>query len=103
MEKSPRVGKISEPFAELTKMGWEMMSPGREGDAVFALYTQTSVIMKNCVLLISWVYKKAITIMMNLCLRNSKSNWIEANRTGMRQGLFGGKTKYPWEMTNLGV
>ena len=25
LEKSPRVGKISEPFAELTKMGWEMM------------------------------------------------------------------------------
>ena len=63
LEKSPRVGKISEPFAELTKMGWETMSLGRESDVVFALYTQTSVIMKNCVVLISWVYKKAITMM----------------------------------------
>ena len=43
MEKSPQVGKIGEPFAELTKMGQVMMSPGRESDVVSALYTQTSV------------------------------------------------------------
>ena len=55
MEKSPRVGKIGKPFAELTKMGWAMMSPGRESDVESALYTQTSVIMKNCVVLIFWV------------------------------------------------
>ena len=43
MEKSPRVGKIGEPFAGFTKMGWVMMSLGRESDVVSALYTQTSV------------------------------------------------------------
>ena len=43
MEKRPRVGKIGEPFAEFTKMGWVTMSPGRESDVVSALYTQTSV------------------------------------------------------------
>ena len=43
MEKSPQVGKTGEPFAELTKMGWVMISPGRESDVVSALYTQTSV------------------------------------------------------------
>ena len=43
MEKSPQVGKVSEIFAELTKMGWVMMSPGRESDIVSALYTQTCV------------------------------------------------------------
>ena len=43
MEKRPRVGKIGEPFAEFTKMGWVMMSPGRESDVVSALYTQASV------------------------------------------------------------
>ena len=43
MEKSPRVGKVGEPIAELTKMGWVMMSPARESDVVSALYTQTSV------------------------------------------------------------
>ena len=43
MEKSPRVEKIGEPFAELTKMGLVIMSPGRESDVVSALYTQTSV------------------------------------------------------------
>ena len=70
MEKSPRVQKIGEPFAEVTKMGWVMMSPGREK----YIRKPQLVIMKNCVVLISWVYKKPITIMMNLCLINSKNN-----------------------------
>ena len=43
MEKVRRVGKIGEPFAELIKMGWVMMSPARESDIVSALYTQTSI------------------------------------------------------------
>ena len=34
MEKNPWVGKIGEPFGELTKMGFVMMSPGRESDLV---------------------------------------------------------------------
>ena len=42
MEKCPLVGKVGEPFAELTKMGSVTMSPGRESDVVSALYTQTS-------------------------------------------------------------
>ena len=33
MRKYPRVGKINEPVAEQTKMGW-VMSPGRESDLV---------------------------------------------------------------------
>ena len=33
MQKCPRVGKINEPIAEQTKMGW-VMSPGRESDLV---------------------------------------------------------------------
>ena len=40
--KSPLVGKRGEPFAELTKIGWVVMSPDRESDVVSALYTQTS-------------------------------------------------------------
>ena len=43
MKKSPRVKKIGEPFAEFLKMGWVMVSPGRESNVVTALYTQTSV------------------------------------------------------------
>ena len=46
---------MGEPIPELTKMRWDMMSPGRESDVVSALYTQTLVIMKNCVVLIFWV------------------------------------------------
>ena len=37
------VDDISEPFAEQTKMGWVIMSPGREIDTVSALFTKTSV------------------------------------------------------------
>ena len=43
MRKCPRVGKISEPIAEQTKMGCVIMSPGRESDLVSSLYTKTSV------------------------------------------------------------
>ena len=34
---------MGEPFPELTKMRWDMMSPGRESDVVSALYMQTLV------------------------------------------------------------
>ena len=43
MEKIPRLGKIGETLAELAKMVWVMMTPGRESDVVSALYTQTPV------------------------------------------------------------
>ena len=44
MQKCLRVGKMNEAKAEQTKMGWIIMSPGRENDLVSLLYTRTSVI-----------------------------------------------------------
>ena len=43
MEKCPRVGKMNEPIAEQTKMGWGIMSNGRESDLVSSLYTRTYI------------------------------------------------------------
>ena len=42
-KKCPRVGKINKPIAKQTRMGWVIMSPGREIDLVSSLYTRTSV------------------------------------------------------------
>ena len=41
-ETKPRVGGEHEPIAELTKMGWFIMSPGKEFDQATMLLTQTS-------------------------------------------------------------
>ena len=43
MQKCPSVGKVNEPIAEQTKIGWVIMSPGRGSDLVSSLYTRTSV------------------------------------------------------------
>ena len=43
-QKGPRAGKMNEPTAEQTKMGWVIISPGRESDLVSSLYIRTSVI-----------------------------------------------------------
>ena len=43
MQKCPRVGKMNEPIAEQTRMGWFIMYPGRKSDLVSSLHTRTSV------------------------------------------------------------
>ena len=41
-ETSPHIGKDGEPVAELTKLGWFVMSPGQEFDWNSMMLTQTS-------------------------------------------------------------
>lgn len=38
----PRIGKSGEPIAELTKLGWTILSPGKESDLTNMFLTQTS-------------------------------------------------------------
>ena len=38
----PRIGKLGEPIAELTHLGWTMMSPGKEVDLITMFLTQAS-------------------------------------------------------------
>ena len=40
---TPRIGKPGEPIAELTRLGWTIMSPGNEPDLTNMFLTQTSV------------------------------------------------------------
>ena len=42
MQAKPRVGKPGEPVAELTRLGWTIMSPGKEADLTDMFLTQTS-------------------------------------------------------------
>ena len=42
METYFRVVQIGENFAEQTKMGWVVKSPGRQSDTVKAVFTKTS-------------------------------------------------------------
>ena len=39
----PKIGKPGEPIAELTRLGWTIMSPGSESDLTNMFLTQTSV------------------------------------------------------------
>ena len=41
-ESCPRVGKQGEPIAELAKLGWFIISPGKEFDHHHMLVTQTT-------------------------------------------------------------
>ena len=43
MQKCQRVGKINESIAQQTKVGWVIISSGRESDIASSLYTKTSV------------------------------------------------------------
>ena len=41
-ETRPKIGKPGEPIAELTRLGWTIMSPGSESDLRNMFLTQTS-------------------------------------------------------------
>ena len=50
MQKCPRVGKMNEQIAKQTKMGWVIMSLGRESDLVRYIQEHQGVILTICVI-----------------------------------------------------
>ena len=42
-QEKPRVGLPGEPLAELTKLGWVILSPGKENASTNVLFTKTSL------------------------------------------------------------
>ena len=42
-QERPRVGLPGEPIAELTKLGWVILSPGKENASTNILFTKTSL------------------------------------------------------------
>ena len=50
MQKCPRVGKMNEQIAKQTKMGWVIMSLGRESDLVRYIQEHRRVILTVCVI-----------------------------------------------------
>ena len=43
-ETTPKIGKAGEPIAQLTGLGWTIMSPGSESDLTNMFMTQTSAV-----------------------------------------------------------
>ena len=95
MQKCPRVGKINEPIAEQTKVGWVIMSSGREIDFVSSLYTKTSMSDFDCLCDIDvlGVEENHLSHYENVC-KNSNNSLREITRAGTRQVLCGLRTKY---------
>ena len=95
MQKCPRVGKINEPIAEQTKVGWVIMSSGREIDFVSSLYTKTSMSDFDCLCDIDvlGVEENHLSHYENV-YKNSNNSLREITRAGTRQVLCGLRTKY---------
>ena len=95
MQKRPRVGKINEPIAEQTKVGWVIMSSGREIDFVSSLYTKTSMSDFDCLCDIDvlGVEENHLSHYENV-YKNSNNSLREITRAGTRQVLCGLRTKY---------
>ena len=95
MQKCPRVGKINEPIAEQTKVGWVIMSSGREIDFVSSLYIKTSMSDFDCLCDIDvlGVEENHLSHYENV-YKNSNNSLREITRAGTRQVLCGLRTKY---------
>ena len=95
MQKRPRVGKINEPIAEQTKVGWVIMSSGREIDFVSSLYIKTSMSDFDCLCDIDvlGVEENHLSHYENV-YKNSNNSLREITRAGTRQVLCGLRTKY---------
>ena len=102
IQRCPRVGKMNEQLAVQTKMGWVIMSPGRENNLVSSLYTRTSVsnVDRLCDIDVLGVEMNHLSHDENVCkkfkqLENNEGDWYE-------KGLWWAENKVPLNKNKSG-
>ena len=70
----PRLGQPGEPIAELTRLGWVLMSSGREVEL------SKLMVMKTCTVNYENLYRLDVLVMTDsvsdegMCIKNSRKN-----------------------------
>ena len=86
----PHVGREGEPIAELTKLGWFIMSPGQEFDRHCMMLTQTSQTDYEELCRLCWDWQTPQNTISKLFTANSRNNWCETRKDGTRPDFNGG-------------
>ena len=100
-ETKPRIGKPSEPIAELTMLGWAMMSSGKETGLSNVYLTKSSAAdyEQLCSLDVLGFEERPETDQ-GACMLNSSSSNSEVRKVGMKGGCCGSRVMVVHSQTN---